>query len=252
MNEATKDFILLCIVGYVIWVLLAMLWFRFVNWWKKRFSNTHKKYYAKKYPHKTLTSDDILGKSRYNIQEERAKQQAREQQYQRQEEERQERAKKEEMRIQALALEMAKEMVKEEMRLQQPPPSDEPPERYPRVVPVEELDAVFSNEEVLPDYSMPDKSDKMMATDSATTIDELKNVVTVLKHKEVTTVEQQQEAVRVIAKIDNTLLLEQMLSQIDGATKYASELIEKHYTEQLTPHPKPQIEGFDMGKYLNY
>lgn len=252
MNEATKDFILLCIVGYAIWVLLVTLWFRFANWWKRRFSKKHKRYYPDKYPHKTLATDDIIGKSRYNAQAERAKKQEREQQYQRQEEERQELAKKEEMRIKALALEMAKEMVQEEMRLQQPPLSEKPPERYPRVIPVEELDAVFSNEEVLPDYSMPDKFDRMVIEESAVTMDELKSVAEVLKNKEATTGEQQREAVRVIAKIDNTVLFEQMLTQIDGATKYASHLIEKHYTEQSPPHPKPQMVDFDMEKYLNY
>lgn len=252
MNETMKDAILLCVVAYVIWVLLVMLWFRFVNWWERRFSKKHKRYYPNKYPHKTLATDDIIGKSRYNAQAERVKKQEREQQYQRQEKERQEQAKKEEMRIKALALEMAKEMVQEEMRLQQPPPPQEPPKQYPRVIPVEELDAVFSNEEVLSDYSMPEKFDRMIAEESATTMDELKNAVEVLKNKETTTGEQQREAVRVIAKIDNTVLFEQMLTQIDGATKYASHLIEKHYTEQSPTHPKPQTMDFDMEKYLNY
>lgn len=249
MNEATKDLILLCVIAYVIWLILLTLWRKFVNWWKKRF---RKKRYTLKDPRRELTVEQILGKSKFKVQDEQAKQQEREQQRQREEEKRQELAKKEEMRIKALALEMAKEMVQKEMRLQQPPLSEKPPERYPRVIPVEELDAVFSNEEVLPDYSMPDKFDRMMVEESATTMDELKSVAEVLKNKEATTGEQQREAVRVIGKIDNTVLFEQMLTQIDGATKYASHLIEKHYTEQSPPHPKPQTMDFDMGKYLNY
>lgn len=247
MNEATKDFILLCIVGYVVWLILLTLWQKFANWWRRRF---FKKRTGLKCPRRELTVEQILGKSKFNVQEERAKQQEREQQYQRQEKEKQELAKKEEMRINALALEMAEEIVKKRMKLQ--PLPEEPPKPYPKVIPVEELDAVFSSEEVLPDYSMPDKLDKMMIADSATTISELENVAKVLKNKETTTQEQQQEAVKVIAKIGNTFVLEQMLSKVDGATKYASHLIEKHYTEQLTPHSKPLLEDFDMDKYLNY
>ncbi|MCS2584526.1 hypothetical protein NXY00_17520 [Bacteroides sp. BFG-551] len=250
MNGATKDFILLCVVAYLIWILLVTLWGRFTTWWKIRFSKKHKWYNSKKSSHRVLTTDRIVGKSKFNLQAEQAKQ--RERKLQQEEQERLKLAEKDETRIKTIAAEMAREMVQEykaEMQLQQPTPPEEPPKRFPKVIPVEELDAVFSNEEVLPDYSVPDR---MMVTDSATTISELENVVEVLKNRESTTVEQQQEAVKVIAKIDNTLLLEQMLYQIDGATKYASELIEKHYTEQLTPHSKPRIEGFDMEKYLNY
>lgn len=241
MNEATKDFILLCIVGYVVWVLLVTLWFRFVNWWQKRLYENRT---GLKDPRRELSVEQILGKSKFNVQEELAKQQERE------EKKRLEIAKKENLRVETLALEMAEEIIKERMKSQ--PLPEEPPKSYPKVIPVEELDAVFSNEEVLPDYSMPDKLDKMMVADSATTIGELENVAKVLKNKETTTQEQQQEAVKVIAKLGNTFVLEQMLSQIEGATKYASHLIEKHYTEQLTPHSKPLLENFDMGKYLNY
>lgn len=250
MNETMKDAILLSIVGYAIWVLLVTWWFRFANWWKKRLYENRT---GLKCPRKELSTDQILGKSKFRVQDELAKQQEREQQRQREEEKKQELAKKEEMRIKALALEMAKEMVQEELRLQQPTPSpQEPPKSFPKVIPDEELDAVFANEEVLSDYSMPEKFDRMIAEESATTMDELKNVVEVLKNKETTTGEQQREAVRVIAKIDNTVLFEQMLTQIDGATKYASHLIEKHYTEQSPTHPKPQTMDFDMEKYLNY
>lgn len=249
MNETMKDAILLCVVAYVIWLILLTLWRKVVSWWKKRFRKTR---YTLKDPRRELTVEQILGKSKFRMEDEQVKRQEQEQQRQREEEKRQELAKKEEMRIKALALEMAKEMVQEEMQLQQTIPPQEPPKRYPRVIPVEELDAVFANEEVLSDYSMPDKFDKMMLAESATTMDELKSVAEVLKNKEATTGEQQREAVRVIGKIDNTVLFEQMLTQIDGATKYASHLIEKHYTEQSTPYPKPQMVDFDMGKYLNY
>ena len=240
MNETLKDVILVCIAAYIVWFFLVILWRKFTDWWKGLFV---KKKSPLKSPRKELSVEEILGKSKFNLKDELAK---REQQAKEQQQKEQERL-DEEARIKALATEMAKEMVQK----QSPPPQEEP-HKYPRVIPVEELDAVFSNEEVLPDYSMPDKFDKMIADDSATTIGELENVAKVLKNREPTTVEQQQEAVRVIAKIDNTFVLDQMLSQIDGATKYASHLIEKHYTEQLTPYPKPHIEEFDMGKYLNY
>ena len=197
MNDATKDFILLCVVAYLIWILLVILWGRFTTWWKIRFSKKHKWYNSKKSSHRVLTTDQIVGKFKFNLQAEQAKQRERKQQQE--EQERQKLAEKEEVRIKTLAAKMAREMVQEyktEMQLHQSTPPEEPPKRFPKVIPVEELDAVFAHEEVLPDYSVPDR---MMVIDSATTINELENVVEVLKNKESTTVEQQQEAVKVIA-----------------------------------------------------